>query len=89
MKKVLFLTATAALATMVACGPSKEEMERKEKEKRDSIAADSTRKADEARQAWMKDSTDKANMEADNQKRIADSLHQDSVAKKLIKEPKK
>ncbi len=89
MKKVLFLTAIAALATMVACGPSKEEVEAKEKARRDSIAADSTKQADEARAAAVADSTNRAQMEADAAKRTADSLHQDSIDKKLIKAPKK
>jgi len=40
MKKVLSIIAVAAIsATFVACGPSKEEMEAKEKAKADSIAA--------------------------------------------------
>ena len=40
MKKVLSIIAVAALSTaFVACGPSKEEIEKREKEKSDSIAA--------------------------------------------------
>jgi len=40
MKKVLSMIAVAAFATaFVACGPSKEEMERTEQAKQDSIAA--------------------------------------------------
>ena len=40
MKKVLSIIAIAATsAVFVACGPSKEEMEAKEKAKQDSIAA--------------------------------------------------
>jgi hypothetical protein len=40
MKKVLSIIAVAALsATFVACGPSKEEIEAREKAKADSIAA--------------------------------------------------
>jgi hypothetical protein len=40
MKKVLSIIAVAALSTaFVACGPSKEEMEKREQAKQDSIAA--------------------------------------------------
>lgn len=40
MKKVLSLIAVAAMSTaFVACGPSKEEMEKREQAKQDSIAA--------------------------------------------------
>lgn len=40
MKKVLSIVAMAALtASFVACGPSKEEIEKREKDKADSIAA--------------------------------------------------
>jgi hypothetical protein len=89
MKKVLSLTAIAALATMVACGPSKAELEKKEQERKDSIEAAEKKKADEAREQWVTDSTNKATMEAEAAKKMADSLHQDSVNRKLIKEPKK
>ena len=47
MKKVLSIVAVAALsAAFVACGPSKEELEAKEKAKADSIAAVEKAKAD-------------------------------------------
>jgi hypothetical protein len=40
MKKVLSIVAVAAMTTaFVACGPSKEEMEKREQAKQDSIAA--------------------------------------------------
>lgn len=40
MKKVLSIIAVAALSTaFVACGPSKEELEKREQAKQDSIAA--------------------------------------------------
>ena len=40
MKRTLSLIAVGAFATaVVACGPSKEEMEKREQDKRDSIAA--------------------------------------------------
>ena len=47
MKKVLSIVAVAALsAAFVACGPSKEEIEAKEKAKADSIAAVEKAKTD-------------------------------------------
>lgn len=47
MKKVLSILAVAALsASFVACGPSKEEIEAKEKLKQDSIAAVEKQMAD-------------------------------------------
>ena len=86
MKKVLSMIAVAAFATaFVACGPSKEEMERREQEKQDSIAAveknkqdsiaaaalEQERIANEAAQQRMMDST-----------RVADSLAAASKGKK-------
>jgi hypothetical protein len=79
MKKVLSLIAVAAMTTaFVACGPSKEEMEKREQAKQDSIAA-----VDKARQ----DSIAAAAAEADrmaqeaNAQRVADSTRMaDSVA---------
>ncbi len=47
MKKVLSIVAVAALtAAFVSCGPSKEEMEAREKAKNDSIAAVEQQAAD-------------------------------------------
>ncbi len=47
MKKVLSIVAVAALsAAFVSCGPSKEEIEAKEKAKADSIAAAAQAQAD-------------------------------------------
>jgi hypothetical protein len=75
MKKVLSIVAVAALtAAFVACGPSKEEMEKTEQLKQDSIAAVEKQKQDsiaasaaeaekmaaEANAARMADSTRKA-----------------------------
>lgn len=72
MKKVLSLIAVAAMsAAFVACGPSKEELEKREQDKKDSIAAiekqmqdsiareaaEADRKAEEARAAMVADST--------------------------------
>lgn len=78
MKKVLSLIAVAAMTTaFVACGPSKEEIEKREKEKNDSIAAVEKQKADSIAAAQA---AEQAAMEA-NQKRIADSTRMaDSVA---------
>ena len=39
MKKLLSLVAIAGMFSLVACGPSKEEQEKAEKAKQDSIAA--------------------------------------------------
>jgi hypothetical protein len=78
MKKVLSMIAVAAFATsFVACGPSKEEMERREQEKQDSIAAVEKNKQDSIAQAAM-DAERMAN-EAAQQRvmdstRVADSL---------------
>jgi hypothetical protein len=82
MKKVLSFTAIAALAAMVACGPSQEEIDAKNKQTRDSMMADSTRKADDAMR--MTDSTNKANeAKAAWEKQVADSTAMaDSLAKK-------
>lgn len=47
MKKVLSIVAVAALSTaFVACGPSKEELEKIEQKKQDSIAAVEQQKQD-------------------------------------------
>jgi len=72
MKKVLSVVAVAAVsASFVACGPSKEEMEKRDKDRKDSIAAvektkqdsiaaaiaDQERIAEEQKQKHIKDST--------------------------------
>jgi hypothetical protein len=80
MKKVLSIIAVAALSTaFVSCGPSKEEMEKREKLKSDSIAAVEKAKQDsiaaaEAEAARMAEEA--ANMEKMKQDSIrkADSL---------------
>lgn len=86
MKKVLSIFAIAGLATaFVACGPSKEELEAKEKARQDSIrVADSIAAANAAAEAAAKAAEDSIKM-AERAKFVADSLHQDSIAKKLIK----
>ncbi|MFL5753344.1 MAG: hypothetical protein ACJ76F_08055 [Bacteroidia bacterium] len=86
MKKVLSIIAIAGLATaFVACGPSKEEMEAKEKAKQDSIRmADSIAAATAAAEAEATRVAD-STANAEKMKMMADSMHADSVAKKLIK----
>lgn len=79
MKKVLSLIAVAAMSTaFVACGPSKEEMEKREQAKQDSIAAVEKAKQDSIAAAAAEQ--EKMAMEA-NAKRMADSTHMaDSIA---------
>jgi hypothetical protein len=79
MKKVLSIVAVAALsAAFVACGPSKEEIEAREKAKADSIAAVEKAKADSIAAA---EAAAAAEAEA-RQKQIADSTAAaDSLAK--------
>lgn len=78
MKKVLSIVAVAALsAAFVSCGPSKEEIEAREKAKADSIAAvaqaqaDSLAKVAEAEAAAAAEAA--AKMQADST-RMADSV---------------
>jgi hypothetical protein len=81
MKKVLSIVAIAALtAGFVACGPSKEEIEKREKEKADSIAAVEKTKQDSIAQAEA--DAAKAAAEAEvRAKAVADSTHMaDSLA---------
>ncbi len=86
MKKVLSFIAVATL--VVACGPSKAELEKKAKD-----AADSARAAfvaDSTMQAAKQDSINNAAKAAEEAaavraKVVADSLHQDSITRKLIK----
>ncbi len=88
MKKVLSIIAVAALSTaFVSCGPSKEEMEKREKEKSDSIAAVEKAKQDsiaaaEAENARMAEEA--ANMEKMrmDSARVADSLAKAKGGKK-------
>jgi regulator of protease activity HflC (stomatin/prohibitin superfamily) len=78
MKKVLSIVAVAALsAAFVSCGPSKEELEAREKAKADSIAAvaqaqaDSLAKVAEAEAAAAQAQADAAKADS---ARVADSL---------------
>jgi hypothetical protein len=79
MKKVLSIIAVAAMTTaFVACGPSKEEMEKAEQLKQDSIAAVEKAKLDSIAAAAAE--AEKMAMEA-NAARMADSARvADSVA---------
>lgn len=79
MKKVLSIVAVAAMTTaFVACGPSKEEIEKREQAKQDSIAAVEQAKQDSIAAAAAE--AEKMAAEA-NAKRIADSTHvADSIA---------
>lgn len=70
MKKLLALVLVAGMATFVACGPSKADKEKKEKEKQDSIAA-----AEKAK----KEADSLAAVE--KEKRKMDSLREDSIKK--------
>lgn len=80
MKKVLSIIAVAALSTaFVSCGPSKEEMEKREKEKSDSIAAVEKAKQDsiaavEAENAKMAEEAMAAEKMKADSIRMADSL---------------
>ncbi|MDI9342379.1 MAG: hypothetical protein QM534_17535 [Sediminibacterium sp.] len=86
MKKVFSIIAVAALsAAFVACGPSKEEIEAREKAKADSIAAVEKAKADSIAAAEAEAAKAAEAAAAEAAKKLADSLHADSVAKKLIK----
>ena len=81
MKKVLSIIAVAALsATFVACGPSKEEIEKREKEKQDSIAAVEKSKQDSIAAAEAEAAV-AAEAAAAAEKAKADSIHlADSLA---------
>ncbi len=87
MKKVLSIITVAALsATFVACGPSKEEIEAKEKAKADSIAAVEKMKQDsiaavEAEAAKAAEAAAAEKAKADSM-RMADSLAHLKGAKK-------
>jgi hypothetical protein len=80
MKKVLSIVAVAALtAAFVACGPSKEEIEAREKAKADSIAAVEKAKQDsiaaaEAEAAKAAEAAAAAEKAKADSTRVADSL---------------
>ena len=93
MKKVLSTVAIASLAfAIVACGPSKAELEAKAKAVADSMsaaaAADSAKAAADAAAAQAKaDSAAAADKAAADAAALA--AHEDSIKKKLIKPAKK
>ena len=77
MKKVLSIVAVAALtAAFVACGPSKEEIEAKEKAKADSIAAVEKQKTDSiaSAEAAMAEAAAMAEKAKADSTAVADSL---------------
>ena len=79
MKKTLSLLALAGMFAFVACGPSKEELEKKEQARKDSIAKDSTDKANAAaaKQKMYDDSVAAVNAKmkaSQDSARVADSL---------------
>ena len=75
MKKVLSIVAVAALSVaFVACGPSKEEIEKREKEKQDSIAAVEKSKQDSIAAAEAEAAV-AAEAAAAAEKAKADSIH--------------
>jgi hypothetical protein len=82
MKKVLSIVAVAAVsAAFVACGPSKEEMEKRDQAKQDSIAAVEKAKQDSIAAAAAE--AEKMAAEA-NAQRMADSARvADSMAKTM------
>ena len=90
MKKVLsFVFIAGMAAAFVACGPSKEELEAKEQARQDSIRVADSIAADAAAAEAAAQAMQDSIANAERAKFMADSLHQDSVTKKLIKEPKK
>ena len=76
MKKLFALAIVAGMVAFVACGPSKKEIEAKEKAKQDSVNA-----AERAR----READSLANVE--RERRHLDSLRQDSMAKADKKKP--
>ena len=83
MKKLLTLVIAGGMLAFYACGPSKAELEAKEKAKQDSIRmADSTAAAQAAMEAAEKAKQDSiANATAMAEKAKADSIHMaDSLA---------
>jgi len=87
MKKVFSIIAVAAVATsFVACGPSKEELAKREQEKADSIAA--VEKARQDSMAAAQAEADKMAAEAEA-KRVADSTRVADSLAALSKKGKK
>ncbi len=89
MKKVLSFVAAATLATaFVACGPSKAELEKKQKATEDSIAEavkqDSIKTVEAAAAQALQTKQDSIK-NAEAATAAAEVAHKDSVEKKLIK----
>jgi len=84
MKKLSFLVVAAGILAFSSCGPNAEQIEKMKQDsirKADSIKQDSAVKSQKVADSLAAIEAKKA----DDAKRIADSLHQDSITKKLIK----
>jgi hypothetical protein len=85
MKNLFTVLALATAVTFVACGPSAEELEAAKKKTQDSIdSVNAAMQAEEAAKEQARMDSIKAVEEA-KAKAMADSLHEDSVKRKLIK----
>ncbi len=78
MKKVLSLVAIAGMFAVVACGPSKEEVEAKEKARKDSIEAVEKARQDSVAQAAE---AEKARLDSIAKVEEQEKARQDSIAK--------
>lgn len=88
MKKFLTLITLAGMFAFTACGPSQADLDKKAKERHDSdsIATANQAAADAARMQREADSVKLVEeAAAAKQKMWADSVHADSVKRKLIK----
>jgi hypothetical protein len=87
MKKVLTLITFAGMFAFTACGPSQADLDKKAKERHDSdsMATANQAAADAAKMQHEADSVKMAEESASKMKMMADSLHQDSIKRKLIK----
>jgi len=88
MKKFLTLITLAGMFAFSACGPSKADLDKKAKERHDSDSAATAAQA-QADAAKMQHEADSVKQveeaAAAKMKMMADSLHQDSIKRKLIK----
>ena len=88
MKNLFTVLALAAAVSFISCGPSQADIDKRNKQIQDStdsankVASDAEAAKMEAEQ-HMKDSLDNV-----MKMHVADSLHQDSVKRKLIKKAK-
>ncbi|MEW6469756.1 MAG: hypothetical protein AB1458_12570 [Bacteroidota bacterium] len=86
MKNLFTALALVAAVSFVACGPSQEEIDKANKRKQDSIdSVNAAMAAEEAARMEAEQKMKDSIAAAENAKRIADSLHEDSVKRKLIK----